>query len=360
MYGWMNQHLNLGLDSPVLERDFELAGREDLTVWDADHPQPPGGEDFERGLLQLWASIVEGQLLGLLQGDQQQAAELSRILQDGWRVCLGLTTHAVEQLEVHDSTSESGAFVLAAEHFEPWSLRPRPARSNADNSKFGSADPRRLDHGGSEHSGLDHSHPLLDMWKPTHHDLHIEIRQSKSVSHFFYPELEGETTTSKTDAEGEYVFLRTVRQRLVKNPRLAAAYTYGYNLPLFATRAQQLGLAIKWLSTEFPGGTIIVRGRRSEAALAAAGVFCAQASGIGQEVRKQLRLEIEPGDFSFAAIGNISDPNFLPGSARFMDVPGLLAALVDTRIKVSGDHQATLMRLARMHRLHNNELVTGE
>ncbi|MEZ6075024.1 MAG: hypothetical protein R3C56_04915 [Pirellulaceae bacterium] len=60
LYGWVNEHFGLGFDKPVLERDFDIALRDELTVWDAEHPQPVvGGEAFERKLLKLWAEIID-------------------------------------------------------------------------------------------------------------------------------------------------------------------------------------------------------------------------------------------------------------------------------------------------------------
>jgi hypothetical protein len=59
MYGWINQHFDLGHETPVLESDFKLARKDELSVWDAERPQPPGGEQFERQLMSLWASICE-------------------------------------------------------------------------------------------------------------------------------------------------------------------------------------------------------------------------------------------------------------------------------------------------------------
>lgn len=347
MYGWMNQHFGLELETPILERDFELSRKSELTVWDAEHPAPPGGEPFERKLNRLWAAIVQAQLHGLLEGDEGQLQELVDTIRDGWRVCLGLTTLPYGQIEVRDSVDQAGAFVLQADGFQPWSLRPQPARPRADNSDFGSIDA----------SGLKHDQELQDVWKPSHADLHVEVGPAggKGESLFFYPALDGETTTPKIDHEGEYVFLRTMQQRLVKNPRLAAAYTYGYNLPLFATRAQQLGLALDWLSKEFPDSVITVRGRDRDAALAAAGVFCAITGKPTAELGK-IRLNLEPGDFRFDQVKNIRDPNFLPSSARFMDLPGLLAALRAIHIEITGADLSSFQKLQRVHDAAGNSL----
>jgi hypothetical protein len=134
-------------------------------------------------------------------------------------------------------------------------------------------------------------------------------------------------------------FLQAAKQRLVPNPRLAAAYTYGYNLPLFATRAQQLGLSIRWLLREYPDRQLIIRGRGSEAALAAAGLYCAQATDLDEQALSRVQLELTPGSFSFAQVADIRDPDFLPGSARYFDVPGLLAALRGTRITLHAENR---------------------
>ena len=40
MYQWMNRHLNLGLDDPVIEQDFQPLTDAEMAVWDADHPKP--------------------------------------------------------------------------------------------------------------------------------------------------------------------------------------------------------------------------------------------------------------------------------------------------------------------------------
>ncbi len=50
MYRWMNDHLNLGLENPIVEEDFKPLSIAEMSVWDKDHPRPMGGDDFERSL----------------------------------------------------------------------------------------------------------------------------------------------------------------------------------------------------------------------------------------------------------------------------------------------------------------------
>ena len=40
MYQWMNRHLKLGLDDPVIEQDYEPLTTEETTIWGGEHPAP--------------------------------------------------------------------------------------------------------------------------------------------------------------------------------------------------------------------------------------------------------------------------------------------------------------------------------
>src|SRR3989475_12276176 len=50
-FGFINKHFKLGLEDPVVEEDFDRLKREQLTVWDEQHPAPKAADpDFERRL----------------------------------------------------------------------------------------------------------------------------------------------------------------------------------------------------------------------------------------------------------------------------------------------------------------------
>ena len=48
-YTWLNRHFKLGFKEPVIERDYGRLTRTELTVWDAQHPKPPGGDLISKG-----------------------------------------------------------------------------------------------------------------------------------------------------------------------------------------------------------------------------------------------------------------------------------------------------------------------
>src|SRR5947209_6797230 len=62
-YTWLNRHFTLGFREPVIERDYEPLTRDQLTVWDEQHPAPKADDpDFERRLLKWFADDAEEQL----------------------------------------------------------------------------------------------------------------------------------------------------------------------------------------------------------------------------------------------------------------------------------------------------------
>ena len=44
MYRWFNHHLHLGLEGPIMERDFRRLAPQEMTVWESEgpHRRPPG------------------------------------------------------------------------------------------------------------------------------------------------------------------------------------------------------------------------------------------------------------------------------------------------------------------------------
>lgn len=272
MYGWVSEHFGLGYEKPVLEREFELAQGPALTVWDVEHPQPPSGEAFERKLMKDFAANVNSVMRGLLKGDRKQQAELREILNGGWRVCLGLTSF---NLEAAKAEKGEGVWNLSTAQDGKWLV-----------NELAAALPSTL------------SITVTEKGEPS------KVAATLAV------ELEGAALTE---------------QPLVSNPRLAAAYTYAYNLPLFSKRARQLGSTIAWMKTQYPDKQIAINASGSDAAVAAAGVACAEQLNKGPLA--DVSVQLDTAGFRFAKAASIRDLNFLPGAARYWDVPGLVACL---------------------------------
>ena len=347
LYGWINDHFGLKLEKPILERDFELAGREELSVWDAQHPQPESGEAFERKLMKTWAELLDRQLTNQLQGDASQLDELARTLKDGWRVCLGLTTGPLAPAELEGDLQQAN---LHSGDLPDWQLTRRAsagkdAASAEDPSAPTAADPPAADPVAADPvaadpvADQDASHAaVMSAWSPAVDPLEIEVAGGDGLV-VYQLTLAGQNSGEQP---------QQVRlQALVENPRLAAAYTFGYNLPLFVQRAQQLGLSLQLLSQRHPGAQLTVTGAGEQAALAAAGAFVAQQLSVADQPLP-LQLNLTPGAFAFADVASIRHPGFVPSAARYGDLPGLVACIPASIHLAGGDEHklAAYRRLA--------------
>ncbi|RMF40014.1 MAG: acetylxylan esterase [Planctomycetota bacterium] len=347
MYGFVNKHFNLGFESPVLERDFTFSHPEELTVWDPKHPQPEGGEAFERRLLRRWSEIADGQMRSMLRGDQPQVAALGQVLQDGWRVVLGTTTLPYADLEVHVERLADGGFEFTAGDLPAWRamIAAQPLPDQADNAHFGNQPPADDDHSG--------------VWQPWHRsagDIHIDIRSPESTRRYYLAlagwRMQPVDSSDVGSSASPLLVQRMAWQPLVANPRLAAAYTFGYNRPLLADQALQIGLTLAWMAQEFPDAERTVGGNGVDALAAAAGLFCAQQRNA--DLRDQWTLECDFQGFTLSNVDHIRHRAFLPGGLRYWDWPGLLAALRDARIDLHGDDLPTAVReLERLYAARN-------
>ena len=313
MYGWMNRHFALGLPTPVLERDFSRLGEEQLTVWNHEHPAPAGGLDFERRLLREYRDLVANEIDRLVAaGDAERYRD---IVGTGWKVVLGLT--AADILPATATPAGDEVWDFGSPSDGTWTLRCLSARGAAAPGKAA---------------------VTITCTPP---DGAAPVR--------YAPALAGQTW----DHDGAWV--SAASQPLVANPRLAAPYTYCYNLPLVARRARQLAATLAWLRIRHPGALIEVHGHGEAAGLAAAGVFCAVCSA--PERATDLRLAIDPAGFRFASAESIRAAHFLPGSARFLDVPGLVGCL-PVATAVSGADTVDFEHFGRLIAAHGGRLET--
>ncbi len=182
---------------------------------------------------------------------------------DGWRVCLGLTAYPTIESE-HTTASNELAFTSA--EFGSWHVSRQATASSG-----------------------------------------IQLRLIGE---------QGDTTLG-------FESLGAAPQPLVDSPRLAAAYTFGYNLPLFARHARQLAATLKAchlgkVAGEIQEIEVIASG--VDAAVAMAAIFCLQQSGATDStITRKLKLD----GFRFAGADSIRAPSFLPGAVKYGDAPAL-------------------------------------
>ena len=89
MYDWFNQHLKLGLEEPVLEEDFKPLTQDEYTVWNDEHPKPPGDDEYERELTRYMAAESDKQIARLTPSDERSQHRFREVLGGALRTIIG-------------------------------------------------------------------------------------------------------------------------------------------------------------------------------------------------------------------------------------------------------------------------------
>jgi hypothetical protein len=127
-----------------------------------------------------------------------------------------------------------------------------------------------------------------------------------------------------------------------KNPSDAAAYTFGYNPTVFAQRVHDILSAVKFLrESETAAESLALAG------LDGAGPWAAAARAqTGDAVD---RAVIDTGGFRFGKVSEIHSPDFLPGGAKYFDLPGMIALSAPNRLLLAGEGAVAPDVVARVY-----------
>src|ERR1044071_6126965 len=226
-YTWLTHHLKLGQKDRVIERDYEPLKREQLTVWDEQHPAPKADDpDFERHLLRQLHDDAQKQLAA-----EQTSPERFRktyggafdIILDGELAEAGEVEWAETQKSDRGSWTESiGLLRNKTYHEELPAVFCVPKQGNGHTVVWlGDAGKSSLfAPGGSLQPDL------------------AKLVQSGATVVGVDLLYQGEFL-----ADGKPL---TQKPR-VKNPREAGAYTFGYNHALFVHRVHDVLSAVKFV-----------------------------------------------------------------------------------------------------------------
>ncbi|MBI5690302.1 MAG: acetylxylan esterase [Verrucomicrobia bacterium] len=336
-FTWLNRHFQLGGKEPVIERDFEPLSREQLTVWDAAHPAPKAsGPDFERALLRWFTTDAEGQLRRLA-GEPEKFREVAG---GGIEAVIGRNVARAGDVAWRKSGSrdrethrELTGMVRNATHREEIPVVILRPRRDAGRVVIWLEDAGKAGLFGGD-----------DTLRPA-------VRRLVDAG----------VTVVGADLLGQGEFLATgeaeTRTRVVANPREAPAYTHGYNHALIAQQAHDVLTVVQALQAgrleggKREGGVAIAgRGR--------AGVVAALARAVaGPSVG---RAAIDTGGFRFGQVRDYRDPSFLPGGAKYLDLPGILAAAAPQPLWLAGEGTAALVADQYRARGASDRLVAAD
>ena len=293
MYKWFNSHLNLGKEKPEIEKPHKRLTKEELTVWDKDHPMPSGGEDFEIGLLSYLTKDVTKKIIN--------NPEVAR---KGWEVVLGLDSERSKDVEweltvknqqdeyiemcglINNRTSKESIPTLFLYPKNSWNKRVVVWLTVSGKS-------------GLYKKGINSS------------ELKDEVLHLLSQG----------TAVCGIDLFMQGEFLKDGKPvevtRTVANRREAAAYTHGYNYSLFVKRVRDILTTIKMIESDHHEANHI-----DLVGLKGAGHWAAAANFMSDNLN---RVAIETGGFEFINVNSIRHPDFLPGAAKYGDIKSLIS-----------------------------------
>jgi hypothetical protein len=284
-YTFLNKHFKLGFEAPVIEQDYDPLPPEKLSVWDEQHPAPKAADpEFERRLLKYFTEDSARRL-------KEEGAEA---LRQGVETIIGRAYDQAGEVE--------------------WTLADKQDRG-------------------------DHLEMTGTLVNKTH-------GEETAVTWLYPKQWNGRVVVWLDDAgraglkNGEVSALVAggaavvgadllfqeggpVKQaRVVKNPREFAGYTFGYNHALFAQRTHDVLSLVSFLRNTRVGS----HPSPKVVCLAALGpqtgpVALAARALAGRAVD---RAAVDTHGFRFGRLLDYRDPMFLPGGAKYRDVPGLI------------------------------------
>jgi dienelactone hydrolase len=310
-YTFLNKHFKLGFPAPVIEQDFDPLPPEQLTVWDDQHPAPKAADpDLERKLLAWFTEDSDRQLFA--------AAATPEGLQNVIRP-------AVEVL-IGRSFANAGDV--------GWELKDEQDRGNC----------------------LQRSVTLLNKTHGEEVNAVWLCPKQWNGRVVIWLDDPGKVAVCSDDGSvnlavqklvqagaavlGADLFLQSgapVKQtRVVANPREFAGYTFGYNHALFAQRTHDVLTIISLLRHTEVGPcpnpkTIAIAGWHST------GPIVAAAGAIAGEAIDRAAMDTER--FRFGQLLDYRDPMFLPGGAKYLDLPGLIALNAPRPLWLAGEGQ---------------------
>ena len=310
-YTFLNKHFKLGQPSPVIERDFEPLSREQLSVWNDAHPAPKAGDpDFERKLLRWFTEDAEKQL----RAAASTREGLRKLIGGGVEVVIGRTlAHAGEVQWNVENRQDRGDYVEMGGTLAN--------RTYGEEVKLAWLCPKRSD--GRAVVWLDSSGKSA-------------LRNADgSLKPAVMKLVQGGAMVIGADLlfqGGEPV----TQTRVVENPREFAGYAFGYNHALFAQRTHDVLSIVSLLRTAKSDSQSTVK----TVAIAGwddAGPIAAAARAVAGEAID--RAAVDTGGFRFGKLLDYRHPMFLPGGAKYLDLPGMIALAAPQPLWLAGEGQ---------------------
>jgi dienelactone hydrolase len=306
MFNWFNQHLRLGLTGPIKQTDFWPLPREELTVFDADHPVPQDALAAPE-LRNVMTRETQAWLAGLLPGATNDMTAYRQVIGPAARVMLDSGVPEAAQIEVQETeTLDLGSFEL---------FKGTCGRKGADEQiPLVTLIPR--DFGGTVVLWFDgHGKSALfnDVGAP-----------QPAVAKL----LDANIAVASADLflTGEFVSRPEEAQYPVQEG--FPGYTFAYNRPLLSHRVHDILTLIGAARAQHDVKEVHL------VATGAAGPWALLARGLAADSVTSTAADL--GGFTFNKVSTAADSMLLPGALRYGDIGGIAALAAPAKLAVYG------------------------
>lgn len=304
MYEWFNKYL--GLEADVVEKDFSILTPEETTVWDSEHPQPAGGETYERELTDYLAKISDQQIKALTPKDETSLQEYRQIVGGAFETILASPNAMakIERTKLQEQQRDGYTF-----------FKDRLQWGDGQQVEIVSLYPSEVEWNGQVVIVVDGA---------------ARSRMFNEQGDIRIPPVRRMLDSGASVVRVGLLQPEAVAQRVVENPREVAAYTYCYNQPLFAHRVQDVLAVIDFArNAEHKTKKVNLLGIRGAGPVTVAAGMLA-----GSKIDKSA---INTEGFRFEDITSYRDPNFVPGAVKYGDLPALLALTAPLPLMLVGE-----------------------
>ena len=331
-YTFLNRHFKLDLPAPVIERDFEPLSREQLTVWGGQHPQPPASDPgFERTLLKWFTADAEKQLRAAALTPEG----LEKTVRPAVEVLVGRTLATAGTVEwAPKEMKDLGAYVKATGTLLNTRYGEEVSVAWLCPKQWGGRAIVWLGDGGQ-----------ASLYQA---DGSLKPALAKLV----------QGGAAVIGADLLFQAGAPVKQtRVVSNPREFAGYTFGYNPTLFAQRTHDVLTLVQFLRTVQTAP--FARPKEvSVAGWGGSGPVVLAARALAREAIG--RAAADTLGFRFSRLLDYRDPLFLPGGAKYLDLPGLIALNAPQALWLAGEEQASESVAAAYRTANTLTVYAGE
>ncbi len=330
MYGWMNKHLGLGYDEIPAETEIDFQDAESLTVWNDDHPRPAGGDKFEKGLLEYWHNDTQQQLDNLVPRGRKSLARYRDVVGAAIDTVVGaglprptaIEYQQLAKVDKGDYLQIGGVLNIDTYGGQLPVLFLYPKEWNQQTVIWLSEQGKGglLDDQGNPREGIQ--------------TLLARGTTVMGVDLLFQGEFLADGKPIK-------------RTRRVANTRQAAAYSFGYNPTLAAHRIHDILSVISYVRNHETNPEKV-----SLVALDATAPLAIAARAQARDAVDQ--LAVQTSGFRFGTVDDIHSPLFLPGGAKYHDLPGMLAVAAPGPTWIEGEGSELDSLVAAAYRAAGN------